>query len=132
VCSSDLKLFMTNASRQVIAATLVALLIAAAALLNCAAPRTDRLLHWSVAAIGLLTAAIGAGVERSWVHAPLLAVSLYAIPLLLGKAKTVERPEVGPEASVKKMRDRLYARWTLLPGPRDPRRERWSGRRRGR
>jgi hypothetical protein len=107
-------------------------LIAACALLNCAAPRTDRLLHGALAAMGLVVAVVGAAVERSWVHAPLLVVSLYAIPLVLGKAKTVERPQVAPETSVKKMRDRLYARWTLLPGPRDPRRERWSSRRRGR
>lgn len=107
-------------------------LIAATALLNCAAPRTDRPLHWSLAAIGLAVAAVGAGEERSWVHAPLLVVSLYAVPLLLGKAKTVERPEAVPETSLKKMRDRLYARRTLLPGPRDPRRERGSSRRRGR
>jgi len=107
-------------------------LIAATALVNCAAPRTDRLLHWSLAALGLAVAAVGAGEERSWVHVPLLVVSLYAIPLLLGKAKTVERPEVAPETSVRQMRNRLYARWTLLPGPRDPRRERASSRRRGR
>ena len=108
-------------------------LLAATALLNCAAPRTDRLLHWSLAAIGLAVAAVGAGGERPWINAPLLVVSLYAVPLLLGRARTVERPEVAPEASLRKMRDRLYARWTLLPGPKDPRRERWGGsRRRGR
>lgn len=104
-------------------------LIAATALLNCAAPATDRALHWSLTAVGIATATIGLAVERSWVHVPLLVVSIYAVPLLLGKARSIERPVEPPGTSIKAMRDRMYARRTLLPGPRDPRRTRWSSRR---
>jgi hypothetical protein len=100
-------------------------ILLALALVNCASPATDRVLHWALAGSGLLAGAVGLAVEGP-IHVPLLVVSVYAVPLLLGKGKQVVRePDAGSD-SVRQMRDRMYARKTLLPGPREPRRRRFN------
>jgi len=103
-------------------------LLVALALENTAWPESNRVLHWTVAVAGLVVAVPGLFVE-GWIHAPLLAASLYAVPLLLGRGRTLEPPGGSEGGTVQELRDRMYSRWTLLPGPRDPRRR---GRRRDR
>jgi hypothetical protein len=103
--------------------------IVSLALLNAASPGTNRIVHWSLAVTGLGVGASGLAIE-GWVHAPLVAVSVYAIALLLGAGRTVEAREAPRERSVREIRDRMYARRTFLPGPRDPRRRRFRSRRR--
>ncbi len=95
-------------------------LIVSLAVLNCA-EHADRLLHRALAAAGLAWGTVGAVDEGLVVHAPLLAVSIYAAVLALGFGRKRAVPESGDEPTLRDMRDRLYGRWTLLPGPRDPR-----------
>ncbi len=104
-------------------------LIVATAVVNSAAPTTNRALHWALAAIGLAVGLVGIVVE-GWIHAPLLVVSLYAVPLVLGRGKQLRARDASPKTSVRELRSRMYSRKTLLPGPRDPRRGRRSTRRR--
>ena len=107
--------------------TLPPTLIAATALLNAASPGTYRALHWSLAVAGLVVGIPGLAFE-GWIHAPLVVVSAYAVPLLLGKGRLRDATEPARPASVEHIRDRMYARRTFLPGPSDPRRRRRSGR----
>ncbi len=100
-------------------------LLLALALLNCASPATDRVLHWTLAGAGFLTGGIGLAIEGP-VHVPLLVAAAYAVPLLLGKGRQVARESDAGSDSVQKMRDRMYARKTFLPGPREPRRRRFN------
>ena len=95
-------------------------LIVSLAVLNCA-EKADRALHWALAASGLAWGVAGAVDEGLFAHAPLLAVSTYAVVLALGHGRKRVVAESDDEPTLRDMRDRLYRRWTLLPGPRDPR-----------
>jgi hypothetical protein len=103
--------------------------IVALAILNAAAPTTNRVVHWSLAATGLGVGVAGLFVE-GWIHAPLVAVAVYAIALLAGAGRVIEERSGPRERSVREIRDRMYSRRTMLPGPRDPRRRRFGSRRR--
>jgi len=92
----------------------------ALAILNCAWPGTNRLLHWIHAACGAVVAIIGLFTE-GWIHLPLLIASVYALPLLLGRGRIIEGRDPTASRSVRGIRDRMYTRKTFLPGPRDPR-----------
>ncbi len=52
----------------------------------------------------------------------LIAMSLAAALVALGRAPMLEEEEFPQETSVEQIRSRLYQKKTLLPGPRDPRR----------
>jgi len=93
-------------------------LLVALALAN-SVEHTGRALHWTLAASGLLWSIAGAASE-GLVHAPLIVASAWAVPLALGKGRRRLAEDRGPR-SVREIRDRMYSRWTLLPGPRDPR-----------
>ncbi len=102
-------------------------IIAATALLNAASPGVNRGLHWTLAAVGLTVGIAGLATE-GWIHAPLTLASAYALLLLLGKGRLRDAPESSGATSVRHIRDRMYARRTLLASPKDPRRHRRSGR----
>jgi hypothetical protein len=103
-------------------------LIIALAVMNSALKDSNRVLHWAHAVSGLAYGAIGIAAE-GWVHLPLLAISAYAIPLLLGRGgERMPRDETSGK-DVRQIRDRMYARKTLLPGPRPPRARRFKIRR---
>jgi hypothetical protein len=106
-------------------------LLVALALMNSASPSTDRTVHWALAATALAVGGVGLVVE-GWIHAPLVGAAAYAVALLLGAGRPAEAREGGRERSVREIRDRMYARRTILPGPRDPRRRRFQVRRRRR
>ncbi len=118
-------------------------LLAALALLNASTGETNRTLHWSLAVAGLMVSTAGLVTEGaavaipvvagaspvsrwlasgSWVHLPLAACSLYAIPVLLGRGGMRPEQEASGPASVNEIRRRMYSRRSFLPGPRDPRR----------
>ncbi|MBM3306836.1 MAG: hypothetical protein FJY74_00700 [Candidatus Eisenbacteria bacterium] len=97
-------------------------LLVALAVLNCA-ERADRALRWALAATGLLWGALGAVADGPLKHAPLLVASGCAVALALG-AGGRRAPRADDRRSVRSIRDRMYTRWTLLPGPRDLRRGR--------
>ena len=105
-------------------------LVLALALLNSASPATDRGLHWTLAAAGGAAALTGLLVEGP-IHLPLLLVAAYAVRLLLGKGKEREHGD-SSSPSVRQIRDRMYSRKTLLPGPREARPRRFRIRRGGR
>ena len=63
-------------------------------------------------AFGLWGMALG-----QWGHAPLVAASIYGAALLLRGSSRLEGASE-PEGKVKDIRDRMYSRKTLLPGPR--------------
>jgi hypothetical protein len=104
-------------------------LLVALALLNSASPSTDRTVHWALAATAVAVGGVGLFVE-GWIQAPLVAAAAYAVVLLLGAGRPIEAREGTRERSVREIRDRMYARRTILPGPRDPRRRRFKVRRR--
>jgi hypothetical protein len=103
----------------------------ALALQNSASASPNRIVHWALAATGLALGGAGLVLE-GWIHAPLIAISAYAIALLLGAGKLTEERRPARERSVREIRDRMYARKTILRGPRDPRRRRLNVRRRRR
>jgi len=105
--------------------------IVALAILNSAWPQTSRILHWALAGTGLTIGGVGMAAE-GWIHAPVVAASVYAVVLLSGRGKLTEARDTARERSVREIRDRMYARKTILPGPRDPRRRRPRVRRRRR
>ncbi|MBD3348961.1 MAG: hypothetical protein GF400_07175 [Candidatus Eisenbacteria bacterium] len=109
--------------------TLSPTLIAALALLNATEGPTDRLLHWTTTAAGLLfgTLGVAAGV---WQDGVLLFVALYAALLLIRGRKLLPSDDVDAPRSVDEIRSRIYSRRSLLPGPRDTRRRSRSSRRR--
>jgi hypothetical protein len=104
-------------------------LLVALALLNSASPSTDTTLHWALAATALAVGGAGLAAE-GWIHAPLVASAAYAVALLLGAGRPIEPREGTRERSVREIRDRMYARRTILPGPRDRKRRRFKVRRR--
>lgn len=97
-------------------------LIVALATLNCAAPQTNRKLHWSTAVAGLAAGVVGivAAARASGpftarlLHVPLLAAAIYAVPLLTGRAKTSESTTTGSETSVRVVTDRIHSRRVLM------------------
>jgi hypothetical protein len=100
-------------------------LILALAVVNAASPAVDRSIHWTLAVVG--GAVGGAGLaSEGVVHVPLIVVAVYAVPLLLGKGRTVEGANATGGATVRQIRNRMYSRKTLLPGPREPRRRRFT------
>jgi hypothetical protein len=94
-------------------------LIVSLAALNCA-EKADRRLHWAMAVTGLTWGIAGAVDEGLFAHAPLLAVSTYAVVLALGHGRKRVVAERDDAPTLRDMQDRLYGRWTLLPGPRNP------------
>lgn len=95
-------------------------LIVSLAALNCA-ESADRSLRWALAVTGFTWGIVGAADEGLFVHAPLLAVSAYAVVLALGRGRKRAGTQGDGEQTLRDMRDRMYTRWTLLPGPRNPR-----------
>jgi hypothetical protein len=104
-------------------------LIVGLAVLNAASPSTNRVVHWSLTATGLVVGGAGLVLE-GWTHAPLVAIAAYAAALLLGAGRVIEERDGPRERSVREIRERMYSRRTILPGPRDPRRRRFRSRRR--
>jgi hypothetical protein len=82
--------------------------------------RTDRVLHWALAATGLSWGIVGAAAEGLLRNVPLLVTSAYAVPIALGVGGRRTPPD-GDGQSMRAIRDRMYGRWTLLPGPKKPR-----------
>jgi len=97
--------------------TLPPTLLLALALLNAAAPRTNRTLHWSLTGVGLVTGVAGLFTE-GWIHVPLVATSIYAVPLLLGKAVLREDPGEIDATSVRAVHERMHKRRVLMSRPR--------------
>jgi hypothetical protein len=97
--------------------TLAPTVLLALAVMNTAAPRTNRVLHWPLAVVGLAVGGVGLFAE-GWVHAPLVATSLYAIPLLLGRATLREDPGEADTTSVRAVHDRIHKRRVLMSKPR--------------
>ena len=93
--------------------TLPPTLLLALALLNAAAPRTNRPLHWSLTGVGLAIGVAGLFME-GWIHVPLIATSLYAVPLLLGKAVLREDPGEIDATSVRAVHERMHKRRVLM------------------
>jgi hypothetical protein len=91
--------------------------LAALALQNVAAPKVDRRSHWAHVAVGLGFGVWGLALG-TWTHAPLVAISLWGAVLLV--RGTTRREDVEPEGSVRAIRERMYARKTILPGPGRP------------
>ena len=91
-------------------------LLVALSLLNTAAPRVRHQFHWAHVAAGLVFGVWGL-VSAGWMHAPLVAASLYGVWLLARGSRRIEDAS-GPQGKVRDVRDRMYARKTLLPGPR--------------
>jgi hypothetical protein len=100
-----------------IGVTLPPTLLLALALMNTAAPRTNRVVHWPLAVIGLAIGGEGLYLE-GWVHAPLVATSLYAVPLLMGRATLREDPGEADTTSVRAVHDRIHNRRVLMTRPR--------------
>jgi hypothetical protein len=105
--------------------------IVALAVVNAAWPSTNRVVHWALAATGLVVGGVGLVIE-GWIHVPIIGISIYAIALLLGAGRVVEERPTVRDRSVREIRDRMYSRRTILPGPRDPRRRRLNVRKRRR
>jgi hypothetical protein len=96
-------------------------LLAACALLNASSGRPRLALHWTVAVLGLAVSVAGVA-ARDWRSVVLLLTSLYSVPLLLGRGRTRRGPEARTPSSVREIRQRMYSRRSILPGPRDSRR----------
>jgi hypothetical protein len=97
-------------------------LLAATALLSATSARTPGPLHWTLAVAGLAAGGVGIATE-GWIHVPLVAVSGYAVLLLLGRGgRLLPESEAPGPRSVREIRDRMYSRRSILPGPRDTRR----------
>ncbi|MBD3368298.1 MAG: hypothetical protein GF405_09055 [Candidatus Eisenbacteria bacterium] len=90
--------------------------LAALSVLNVSSPRVRPWAHWAHVAAGLIFGLWGLALGQ-WGQAPLVAASLYGAALLLRGSSRVENGS-GPEGKVKDIRDRMYSRKTLLPGPR--------------
>ncbi|MCK4511369.1 hypothetical protein KAW64_06490 [bacterium] len=92
-------------------------LLLALALMNAASPSTNHPVHWTLATIGLVVGASGVS-QEGWVHAPLIAASVYAIPLLLGRAELLEERGNIDATSVRAVHERMHKRRVLLSRPR--------------
>ncbi len=92
-------------------------LLLALALVNAASPSTNRPLHWTLATVGFVMGASGV-FQEGWVHAPLIAASVYAVPLLLGRAKLLEDRGSTDATSVRAVHERMHKRRVLLSRPR--------------
>lgn len=104
----------------------------ALAFLNCGSPTTNRPLHWSLCAAGAAHSVAGLAVGAGIGDFVLLGTSLYGVALLIGKGKRIEERSERTYGSVQELRERMYSRRTLLPGPRDPKKTLRIGRRRRR
>jgi hypothetical protein len=100
-----------------IGVTLPPTLLLALAVMNTAAPRTNRVVHWPLAVVGLAVGGVGLYAE-GWVHAPLVAAALYAVPLLMGRARLEEDPGEADTTSVRAVHDRIHKRRVLMSKPR--------------
>lgn len=92
-------------------------LLVALAVMNAAAPETNRPLHWTLAAVGLVMGVNGA-VVGGWTHLPLIAAALYTAPLLLGRAVLTDERAETDATSVRAVHDRMHKRRVLLSKPR--------------
>jgi len=92
-------------------------LLLALALMNAASSSTNRPVHWTLATIGLVMGT-GGVFQEGWVHAPLIAASLYAVPLLLGRAKLLEDRGSSDATSVRAVHERMHKRRVLFSKPR--------------
>jgi len=92
-------------------------LLLALALMNAASPSANHPVHWTLATIGLVVGASGV-FQEGWVHVPLIAASVYAIPLLLGRAKLLEERGSTDATSVRAVHERMHKRRVLLSRPR--------------
>jgi hypothetical protein len=111
--------------------TLAPTLLLALALMNCAAPATNRKLHWSLAGVGVVFGVVGLFTE-GLIHVPLVAASLYAAPLLLGRAVLKEDKSEVDATSVRAVHERMHKRRVLLSRPRRSSVRRLDVRKRGR
>lgn len=93
--------------------TLPPTLLAALAVMNSAAPATDRPLHWTLAASGIIVSVYGLVLE-GWIHIPLLIGAAYAAPLLTGWAKVIDERSEVHGTSVDAVRDRIHKRRVLF------------------
>ena len=93
--------------------TLPPTLLLALAVINSAAPSTNRPLHWSLASAGLFISVSGLIVE-GWIHVPLALASAYAVPLLLGRTKVIEGRGEADATSVRAVHERMHKRRVLL------------------
>jgi hypothetical protein len=100
-----------------IGVTLPPTVLLALAVMNAAAPRTNLVVHWPLAVVGLAVGVAGVVVE-GWVHAPLVATALYALPLLMGRARLEEDPGEADTTSVRAVHDRIHKRRVLMSRPR--------------
>jgi len=90
--------------------------LAALSVLNGAAPRVRPSSHWAHIGAGLAFGIWGIALGQ-WFHAPLAAFAAYgAVLRLRGTTRLEEGGE--PEGSVRSIRDRMFARKTLLQRPR--------------
>ncbi|MEA3409734.1 MAG: hypothetical protein U9Q95_05245, partial [Candidatus Eisenbacteria bacterium] len=97
--------------------TLPPTILFALALMNAASPSTNRPVHWALATVGFVVGANGV-LREGWIHAPLIVASVYAVPLLLGKAKLLEDHEEIDATSVRAVHDRMHKRRVLFSKPR--------------
>jgi hypothetical protein len=91
------------------------------AFLNSTYPNVGRALHWTLSATGVFLSIIALASDANYAHVVLLCVSVYGALLLLGAGREIEEVEDSPVGTVREIRDRMYRRRTLLPGPRKPR-----------
>ena len=97
--------------------TLPPTLLLALATMNSMAPTTSRPLHGALAAIGLVIGVSGLLTE-GWIHVPLLAASVYAVPLLFGRTVLREDDGEAGATSVRAVHERMHKRRVLLSRPR--------------
>jgi hypothetical protein len=97
--------------------TLQPTVMLALALMNAAAPDTDRALHWSLVGVGAVLGIAGLFAD-GWIHAPLLVTALYGVPLLLGRANVTEERSETDATSVRAVHDRMHKRRVLMSRPR--------------
>ncbi|MCK4409169.1 MAG: hypothetical protein KAW67_03740 [Candidatus Eisenbacteria sp.] len=96
--------------------TLPPTLLLALAVMNSVAT-TSRPLHWSLTAVGLVIGVNGLLTE-GWIHLPLVAAAVYALPLLLGRAVLREDEGEPGATSVRAVHERMHKRRVLLSRPR--------------
>ena len=89
----------------------------ALALMNAAAPYTNRTLHWTLVGVGGVLGLVGLA-TGGWTHAPLVVTALYGVPLLLGRANVTEERSETDATSVRAVHDRMHKRRVLLSRPR--------------
>lgn len=96
--------------------TLPPTLLFSLAVMNSAAT-TSRPLHWSLTAVGLIIGVNGLLTE-GWIHLPLVAAAVCAVPLLLGRAVLREDENEADATSIRAVQERMHKRRVLLSRPR--------------